>query len=344
MKVLIATDAWAPQINGVVTTLKHVKSYLEANGCEVRVVQPGDFKTVALPGYSEISLAWNLWKFAKLIESFGPDCVHIATEGPIGLIARGYLTKRGLPYTTSLHTKFPEYINERIGMPLSWGYQLLRWFHKTAESTLVTTQSIRDELTQRGLENLVVWTRGVDTELFTPQLRLPDCEQSAQPVMLYVGRVAVEKNIKALLDLPTHGTKVIVGDGPARAKLQADYPEAQWVGYQTGRDLAQHYANADVFVFPSRTDTFGIVMLEAMACGVPVAGYPATGTVDVVQEGVNGAIDEDLSLAVARALQVPRDNCRRFALTKGWDAVGELFARELIVISQVEQSSAAGHS
>jgi len=260
------------------------------------------------------------------------------------LIARRYLTKRGLPYTTSLHTKFPEYINGRIGMPLSWGYQFLRWFHKTAESTLVTTQSMRKELIQRGLKNLVVWTRGVDTELFTPQLRLPDCEQSAQPVMLYVGRVAVEKNIKALLDLPTQGTKVIVGDGPARAKLQADYPEAQWVGYQTGRDLAQHYANADVFVFPSRTDTFGIVMLEAMACGVPVAGYPATGTVDVVHEGVNGAIDEDLSLAVARALQVPRDNCRRFALTKGWDAVGELFARELVVISQLEQSSAAGQS
>ena len=156
MKVLIATDAWAPQINGVVTTLKHVKSYLEANGYEVQVVQPGDFKTVALPGYAEISLAWNVWKFAKLIESFGPDCVHIATEGPIGLIARGYLTKRGLPYTTSLHTKFPEYINKRIGMPLSWGYQFLRWFHKTSESTLVTTQSMRDELTQRGLEDLVV--------------------------------------------------------------------------------------------------------------------------------------------------------------------------------------------
>ena len=344
MKVLIATDAWAPQINGVVTTLKHVKSYLEANGCEVKVVQPGDFKTVALPGYSEISLAWNLWKFAELIESFGPDCVHIATEGPIGLIARGYLTKRGLPYTTSLHTKFPEYINERIGMPLSWGYQFLRWFHKTAESTLVTTQSMRDELTQRGLENLVVWTRGVDTELFTPELRRPDREQSAQPTMVYVGRVAVEKNIKAFLDLPTPGTKVIVGDGPARAKLQADYPDAQWVGYQTGSDLAQHYANADVFVFPSRTDTFGIVMLEAMACGVPVAGYPATGTVDVVQEGVNGAIDEDLGLAVGRALQVPRDNCRRYALTKGWDAVGELFARELVVITRLKQPSAAGQS
>ena len=341
MKVLIATDAWKPQINGVVTTLEHVTNYLRANGSTVRVIQPGDFKTMALPGYREISLAWNLWKFAELVEAFQPDCVHIATEGPIGLAARRYLTKRGLPFTTSLHTKFPEYINKRVGVPVSWGYRFLRWFHAEAAATLVTTESMRKELTERGLRDLVVWTRGVDTDLFTPELRQHARELAAEPVMLYVGRVAVEKNIEAFLDLPIQGTKVVVGDGPAREKLQSSYPQTLWVGYQTGADLARYYANADVFVFPSRTDTYGIVMLEAMACGVPVAGYPATGTVDVVQEGLNGSIDEDLELAVMRALSVTRENCRRYAMSKSWDAVGELFAYELITMPAAEVPRAA---
>jgi glycosyltransferase involved in cell wall biosynthesis len=330
LKIVIATDAWKPQINGVVTTLSHVEGYLRAQGCEVRVIHPGDFHTFALPNYKEICVAWNVWKFAEIFESYKPDCVHIATEGPIGLAARRYLTKRGLPFTTSLHTKFPEYVNQRIGMPVSWGYAFLRWFHEPSKATLVTTESMRDELTARGLKDLVVWTRGVDTQLFCPEQGDKSREGSSQPVMVYVGRVAIEKNIEAFLDLPIEGTKVIVGDGPARAKLQAAYPQAHWVGYQTGADLARHYANADVFVFPSKTDTYGIVMLEAMACGVPVAGYPATGTVDVVQEGVNGAIDADLTAAVRRALSVSRDSCRAYAMTKSWDAVGELFRRELV--------------
>jgi len=330
LKVVIATDAWKPQINGVVTTLTHVEEYLQAQGAEVRVIHPGDFRTFALPNYKEICLAWNVWKFAEIIEAFKPHCVHIATEGPIGLAARHYLTKRDLRFTTSLHTKFPEYVNHRIGVPVSWGYNFLRWFHEPSRATLVTTESMRDELTSRGLKDLVVWARGVDTQLFCPQQSKISCVNEHQPVMIYVGRVAIEKNIEAFLDLPIDGAKIIVGDGPARAKLQAAYPHAQWVGYQTGADLVRYYANADVFVFPSKTDTYGIVMLEAMACGVPVAGYPVTGTVDVVQEGVNGAIDADLAKAVERALQVPRDSARAYAMTKSWDAVGELFRCEVI--------------
>ena len=219
LKIVIATDAWKPQINGVVTTLSHVEDYLRAQGCEVRVIHPGDFHTFALPNYKEICVAWNVWKFAEIFESFKPDCVHIATEGPIGLAARRYLTKRGLPFTTSLHTKFPEYVNQRIGMPVSWGYAFLRWFHEPSKATLVTTESMRDELTARGLKDLVVWTRGVDTQLFCPEQGDKSREGSSQPVMVYVGRVAIEKNIEAFLDLPIEGTKVIVGDGPARAKL-----------------------------------------------------------------------------------------------------------------------------
>ena len=330
LKVVIATDAWKPQINGVVTTLTHVEEYLQAQGAIVRVVHPGDFRTFALPNYKEICVAWNVWKFAEIIESFKPDCVHIATEGPIGLAARHYLKKRGLPFTTSLHTKFPEYVNQRVGVPVAWGYNFLRWFHEPSKATLVTTESMRDELALRGLTDLVVWTRGVDTQLFCPERRELGSARQHRPVMIYVGRVAIETNIEAFLDLPIEGTKLIVGDGPARAKLQAAYPNAHWVGYQTGTDLARHYANADVFVFPSKTDTYGIVMLEAMACGVPVAGYPATGTVDVVQEGINGAIDADLTAAIRRALLVSRDSCRAYAMTKSWAVVGELFLRELV--------------
>jgi len=341
MKVLIATDAWKPQINGVVTTLVHVKRYLESKGCMVRVVEPQDFRTLALPGYREIAVAWNVWEFGRLFEDFQPDSVHIATEGPIGLVARQYLKQRRLSFTTSLHTKFPEYVNERIGLPVSWGYRFFRWFHRAAASTLVTTQSMKDELTNHGLDRLVVWTRGVDTDLFNPLRCPPQIDAATKPVLLYVGRVAVEKNIEAFLELPISGSKVIVGDGPARAKLEAAFPDAQWVGYQTGEDLAKYYASADVFVFPSRTDTFGIVMLEAMASGVPVAGYPVTGTVDVVQEGINGAIDEDLERAVTRALTVSRESCRRFALTKSWDTVGELFLRELVALAPSHKQAAA---
>ena len=341
MKVLIATDAWKPQINGVVTTLAHVKEYLESKGCAVRIVEPSDFSAFALPGYREIAVAWDVWNFGRLLEDFQPDYVHIATEGPIGLAARRYLRRRGLSFTTSLHTKFPEYVNERIGLPVSWGYRFLRWYHGAAASMLVTTQSMKDELTQHGLDRLVVWARGVDTDLFNPLRRLPETDTAERPVMLYAGRVAVEKNIEAFLALPVSGSKVIVGDGPASAKLEAAYPDALWVGYQTGEDLAKYYASADVFVFPSRTDTYGIVMLEAMASGVPVAGYPATGTVDVVREGRNGAIDEDLEQAINRALTVSRESCRRFALTKSWAAVGELLLQELVALAPSQKQPAA---
>lgn len=316
-RLLIVTDAWSPQTNGVVTTLQSVIEHLPGLGYEVELVHPGQFKTRPLPGYPEIGVACDPWRLARLVERMRPDTVHVATEGPLGVAARALLTRRGMAFSTSLHTKFPEYARERIGAPLALGYGYLRWFHRPATAVLCTTASHRDELARWGIGNLVVWGRGVDTERFRPRARTP----RARPRLLYVGRVAVEKNLEAFLSLPLEADKVVVGDGPARAELERRFPEARWLGYRHGDALVAEYADADVFVFPSRTDTFGLVMLEAMACGTPVAGYPVTGPRDVVTPGVNGALDEDLTVAVRRALMVDRRRCRRSAEAHGWERV-----------------------
>ncbi len=336
MTILIVTDAWHPQTNGVVTTLEQVIAGARDVGHRVEVLEPSSFRTMGLPGYREIRLAINPFSVGRRIRELAPSAVHIATEGTLGLAARRFLVKSCLPFTTSLHTKFPEYMRARIGLPLRWGYRFLRWFHRPAGSTLVTTARQQEELEAWGLGHLQVWGRGVDTRRFRPRPRLRDFDG---PLLLYVGRLAVEKNLQAFFELDCPGRKVVVGDGPQRAALQRRYPDVTFTGYCYGDELAEWYARADVFVFPSRTDTFGLVMLEAMACGTPVAAYPVTGPVDLVIEGVNGALDEDLGSAVERALNCDRVACRRFAEQQSWDSVVQRFLDDLLPIVWPEPES-----
>jgi glycosyltransferase involved in cell wall biosynthesis len=324
--VLLVTDAWMPQTNGVVTTLRAVIARLERRGVRVTVIHPGLFRSIPLPGYGEIPLVVDLWRVDGRMSAVEADAVHIATEGPLGMAARSWMCRRGLPFTTSLHTKFPEYFNERVGTPLAFGYKVLRWFHAPAARTLVTTASHRNELLDWGLSDLEVWGRGVDTSLFRPA---QDRCLHGRPRLLYVGRVSVEKNIEDFLRLDFPADKVVVGDGPARADLERRYPEVQWLGFRRGAELVREYAAADAFVFPSRTDTFGLVMLEANACGTPVAAYPVTGPKDVVIEGVNGSLHQDLRQAVRSALQVSRSSCRRHALDNDWERIAMRFLRAM---------------
>lgn len=322
-RLLLVTDAWSPQTNGVVTTLNAVIERLPALGITPHVIHPGLFSSIGLPGYREIPLVINLWRLPSMLREIDADTVHIATEGPLGMAARAFMVQQGLPFTTSLHTKFPEYFHERVGTPLSVGYRIIRWFHRPATRTLCTTASHRDELRSWGLRNLVVWSRGVDTERFRPD---PTRTLNARPRLLFVGRVSVEKNIEAFLGLDIDADKIIVGDGPARAELERRYPNARWLGIRKGEPLVREYARADAFVFPSRTDTFGLVMLEANACGTPVAAYPVTGPKDVVVQGRNGALNEDLGTAVRQALLVSRSSCRGVALENDWEKIAARFA------------------
>jgi glycosyltransferase involved in cell wall biosynthesis len=329
MRILIVTDAWHPQVNGVVTTMKNTIDRLRAKGHECSVIEPSNFVSLPLPGYKEIRVAINPWTVGKLIEKTAADSIHIVTEGPLGLAARVLCKRRGLKFTTSLHTKFPEYIHKRIGLPVNIGYRFLRWFHEPANVTLATTSGMVTELEGHGLSGMRAWGRGVDCEQFVPG-KAENRGDRLRPKLLYVGRVAVEKNIEAFLDLPNDAEKIVVGDGPQRHQLQKKYPSASWLGYKSGDELAACYAEADVFVFPSRTDTFGIVMLEALACGTPIAGYPVTGPLDVVEEGRNGALSENLAEAVDRAMRIDRDYCRQFALRHSWDTVTDVFERSLV--------------
>jgi glycosyltransferase involved in cell wall biosynthesis len=317
MRICIVTDAWHPQTNGVVRTLNTTRGMLIEQGHEVRVIEPGMFRSIPCPTYPEIRLAWRPGKtIADELQRFQPHYIHIATEGPLGLAARSYCLQRGWPYTTSYHTQFPEYLRARAPIPLSISYAWLRNFHGKAARTLVATPSMQRQLEARGFANIARWSRGVDVELFRPTdapvLNLP------RPISLYLGRVSVEKNIEEFLKLDLPGTKVVVGDGPSRDELQRKYPHVVFVGYKYGEELAAHVAAADVFVFPSRTDTFGLVLLEAMACGVPVAAYPVTGPIDVVNAGVTGALNEDLRAATLDALKMNRQACRDHALQYTW--------------------------
>lgn len=337
-RLLIVSDAWAPQTNGVVTTLQSVIAHLPEFGIDVRVIHPELFATVPLPGYPEIRVVREPWKLAAMMADYGPDTVHIATEGPLGIWARGHLCRRGLPFSTSLHTKFPEYVHERVALPLAAGYRYLRWFHRPATSVLCTTESHRRELERWGLRNLQVWGRGVDTARFQPRA----LARHLRPLLLYVGRVSVEKNIEAFLRLDIDADKRVVGDGPARNDLQRRYPAVQWPGYRHGEALVDEYAQADVLVFPSRTDTFGLVMLEAMACGTPVAAYPVTGPQDVVLEEITGSLDVDLGAAVARALQLDRTACRQHAQTQDWRQVTARLVQSLCPL-YVDPRSSVGN-
>lgn len=328
MNILIVTDAWFPQVNGVVRTISTVRRELEAMGHTVEVIGPDRFRTVPMPTYPEIRLALGagrrLW---SMIDGMRPDCIHIATEGPLGFAARRYCLKRGKPFTTAYHTRFPEYVRDRLPVPLALSYAVVRRFHQPSSAVMVATQSIENDLTARGFGNIRRWTRGVDTDLFRP--REKSFLEFPRPIAMYVGRVAVEKNLEEFLKLDLPGTKVVVGDGPARADLQQRYPGVHWAGAKHGEELAQYYAAADVFVFPSRTDTFGLVLLEALASGVPVAAYPVPGPLDVVNGSGAGCLDEDLGRAVKGALGIPAERCREYALNYSWRRSAEQFLSNL---------------
>jgi glycosyltransferase involved in cell wall biosynthesis len=331
LRIALVTDAWLPQINGVTTTLSRCRDELERRGHRVEVISPELFRTVPCPRYPHIRLAVGAGRrVRRMLASGRPDAVHIATEGPLGIAARRFCGRRGLPFTTAFHTRFADYLEVYAGIPARLTYGLQRWFHGRAERTLVPTPSLKEELEGRGFEHLVEWVRGVDTELFRP--RDGDFYNLPRPVFLSVGRVAAEKNLAAFLETELPGSKVVVGDGPARAALERAHPEVHWAGFRVGEDLARHYAGADVFVFHSRTDTFGVVMLEANASGLPIAAYPVTGPVDVVRHGVTGILDEDLGAACRRALNLDRAACRRHAESMSWERCARILLDNLAPI------------
>lgn len=328
MRILLATDAWVPQVNGVVTTLRHTIRGAENEGHVVEAIGPDRFRSIPCPSYPEIRLAINPQRrFGALAREFAPDAVHIATEGPVGLAARKFCIRQGLAFTTAYHTRFPEYVHARIGLPVGVTYAWLRRFHAPARAVMVATRELHADLERRGFDNLVRWSRGVDTDLFRPGPRIANDWQS--PVFMYVGRVAIEKNIEAFLRLDLPGTKVVVGDGPQRASLQSKYAEAVFTGAQIGEALAAHFRSADAFVFPSRTDTFGLVLLEAMASGTPVAAFPVTGPIDVVDPGRSGVLDEDLRNAALGALALDRAVVRANALRFSWSRATSQFLQHL---------------
>jgi glycosyltransferase involved in cell wall biosynthesis len=328
MRILIATDAWHPQVNGVVRTLTSLANSAAALGAEVEFLTPDGFPSIAVPTYPGLRIAWpNRREIARRIEAAAPDAIHIATEGPVGWAVRGYCRRHKLAFTTSYTTRFPEYIAVRSIIPASVSYAVLRHFHSAAATTMVATASLRQELAAKGFKKLGSWTRGVDTDLFRPddpvQLDLP------RPVFMTVGRVAVEKNIEAFLDLDLPGSMVVIGDGPQRAELTRRYPTVSFLGEKKGRELSAHFAAADVFVFPSLTDTFGVVQLEALACGTPVAAFPVTGPLDVIADHPVGALDNDLRSACLRALTMSRETCRSFALERSWENSARQFIGNL---------------
>jgi len=327
MKICIATDAWHPQINGVVTTLTQTSATLRSWGHEVMVLSPDLFKTIPCPTYPEIRLSMvSGSSISKIIHQFAPHAVHIATEGPIGWTTRRSCRKLGLKFTTSYHTRFPEYVRMRAPVPIAMSYALIRGFHQAAERTMAAP-TIIDELAARKFPHLVPWSRGVDTSLFRPLEG--GMRQKRKPCFVYVGRVAPEKNLPAFLDLQLPGKKWVIGDGPSLAQFRLTYPEVRFFGAKRGEDLVKHLAQADVFVFPSLTDTFGVVLLEANACGVPVAAFPTTGPQFLVREGVNGCLDSDLRAASLRALVVPRESCRDFAAHYSWESCTRQFLGNL---------------
>ena len=331
LRVLVVTDAWAPQVNGVVRTLEILGRDLMSMGHEVRYATPEGHRTVPMPTYAEIRLSlFPRRRVEQVVEEFKPGAIHIATEGPLGLSARAICVQRKIPFTTSFHTRFPEYVHARFPIVSERAvYRVLRWFHAPASAMMVATPALKQELESYGFSNIRLWSRGVDVEMFRP---IPAASLPwPRPIWLYVGRIAVEKNIEAFLSLDLPGTKVLLGDGPARAALERKYPEARFLGPKVGQELVAHYSASDVFVFPSRTDTFGLVVLEALACGVPVAAFPVAGPRDVIGNAPVGALDEDLAAACRKALTISRESCRDFALERSWRACTEQFLANLPV-------------
>lgn len=341
MKIAIVTDAWHPQVNGVVRTLTTVIALLRQQGHAIEVIAPDQFPTVPAPSYPEIRLALaGSTGVGKRLSRFAPDSIHIATEGPLGWAARRFCLRHELPFTTAYHTQFPDYLARRTGLPASLFWPFMRHFHKPAKRILVATETVRQELRSQGLTQLHHWSRGVDTRLFHPDHAPPDLYLGLpRPIQLYVGRVAVEKNIEAFLGNSHPGAKVVVGEGPALAKLRAAYPDARFLGKRSGAELAACYAGADVFVFPSRTDTFGLVMIEALACGAPVAAYPVPGPLDVLSAG-SGAMADRIEDAIAQALSCDRETCRRAGRAFSWEASAAQFRSGL---EAIDSARLAGH-
>ena len=330
MKLLVATDAWQPQVNGVVRSIERLCDELPHFGVEVSLISPAGFRTLPLPSYPEIRLAITRRKTVRaMIEATAPDAVHIATEGPVGYAVRRWCLGAGMPFTTCYHTRFPEYVAARIPVPTRWTYAALRRFHNAGDGCMVATASLERVLRAHGFENLRRWSRGVNSDVFRPREEnaFPDLPR---PIFIFVGRVAVEKNIAGFLSLDLPGSKVVVGDGPALDQLKRAFPSAHFTGVLTGDALAAAYSSADVFVFPSRTDTFGMVLLEALASGVPIAAFPVTGPQDVIGSAPVGILDEDLRKAALAALDIPRERCRDFALGLTWRACARQFLDNVV--------------
>ena len=331
MRIAIVTDAWSPQVNGVVRTLIATRNELMRQGHEVMVISPDLFPSIPCPTYPEIRLAMaRSGGVGERLAAFQPEAVHLSTEGPLCLAARRWCLRHGWQFTSAYHTQFPDYVAKRTGVPAEWIWWYIQWFHSASQAVLVSTPSVRQLLNEHGIPHVVPWSRGVDLESFSPSASLhPAFDDLPRPIQLFVGRVAIEKNIEAFLASDHPGTKVVVGEGPARAMLAARYPEAHFLGPMYGKDLAGAYASADVFVFPSRTDTFGLVMIEALASGTPVAAFPVSGPVDIVTPAT-GALDENLDKAIASALTRKRTDCAYYGRTFTWEASAKQFLSALV--------------
>jgi glycosyltransferase involved in cell wall biosynthesis len=327
-RILIITDNLQDQINGVVTTFENISKISSRDGYDLVYITPWDFPHTGAPGYPEVKLSWPKG-IGKLIEEANASHIHIATEGTVGLAGRIYCDKKGYKYNTSYHTRFPEFIKKIYHIPLAWTYIYLRWFHKHSGKVLTTTPAMVRDLIEHGFKGKIVpWTRGVDREVFHPDYRTK--RKDSRPVLLSVGRVSKEKGLEDFCKLDYDATKIVVGDGPFRKELEKRYPDVKFVGVKRGRELAQYYANADVFVFPSINDTFGIVMIEAMACGTPVAAYPVTGPADVIMNGLTGVMDNSLVNAVDKALLLDRDVVHLNSLEWTWARAWDIFKDNLV--------------
>lgn len=335
MRIAIVTDAWTPQVNGVVTVLGDLRERLLAVGHEVALIEPSAYRRVSCPGYGDIELAWRPGRaVAERLQAFAPDAIHIATEGPLGWAARRHCRRQNLPFTTAFHSRFPEFLAAAAGVPSGLGYSILRRFHAASSGVMVPSAGTMDILERRGFTNLRRWSHGIDVEHFRPlagaDLGLP------RPVFLYVGRIAPEKNLEAFLRLELPGTKVVAGGGPLLARLRALYREVHFIGPMPRADLVGVYGAADAFVYPCKIDTFGLVMLEALACGTPVAAYPVAGPLDVVGQSDGGVLHEDLRVAALRALLVPRERARARALVFDRDRVRDEFVSHLALIGRAD--------
>jgi glycosyltransferase involved in cell wall biosynthesis len=337
MRITLVTDAWRPQVNGVVRTLTETRRELDAMGHQVEMITPALFATLPCPSYPEIRLSLaGARRVGRIIDATRCDALHIATEGPLGWAARRHALRTGIPFTTAYHTRFPEYVKPRLGVPLSWSYAVMRRFHGPAARVMAPTPSIVADLQARGFANVVLWSRGVDLQTFNPAPAGPNPRhflKESRPIFLYVGRVAIEKNVEAFLSLDLPGTKWVVGEGPALSDLKRRYRQGvHWAGVLSQHDLARFYAAADVFVFPSLTDTFGLVLLEAMACGLPVAAFDVPGPRDVVGASGAGVLGADLKAACLQALEIPRARARAHAETFSWAAAAGQFAANLLPV------------